>query len=313
MLRQFDSNEFEKQKEVLLIISERWAHGLISAEEMLGRITESFNEGQLEVQGYYRESDDALLGAIFLGHSSNRITWIHTDEDLIGDEEALDRVEASLLDYGVERLNENGRPVGIGMPFLNERLVSRILSLGFEVFDRAGMVIESDAILSLEDPPLPSGYSFSQYGPEKRAEVAKLVHASNMENIDLNVFPEFFTTEEDCVALVERIEDNVYGTFSAEGTTILGNSDEIVGVCFMTVRGDSGYIPEIAISPEHRRKGLGYAIALHALKQTARSSEEIEYLRLDVTLKNPALNLYKKLGFKIEREYSVYKHPGKGN
>jgi ribosomal protein S18 acetylase RimI-like enzyme len=313
MLRQFDADEFEKQKEVMLRISERWAQDQISAEEMLERIAAPFKNGNLEIQGFYRETDDALLGVLFLGHSSNRITWLHAEEELIADDEELANVESTMLDFGVEKLGMNGRPIGIGGPYLNERLVSLIISRGFEVYDRAGMVIDRDALLSIEDPPLANGLSFMSYESEKRDELAKLVYDSNIGNIDVNVFPEFFRTEEDCMTLIERIEDNVYGVFDAKSSTVLSNSGGIIGVCFITVREDSGYIPEIAIAPEHRRKGLGYAIALHALKQTAKSNEEVAYLRLDVTLKNPALNLYKKLGFKTEREYSVYKHPGKGN
>ena len=157
MLRQFDSDEFEGQKQVMLMISERFAQGEISAEEMLGRITEPFNTGRLEIHGFYRESDDALLGVVFLGHSSNRITWLHADEETIGDDETLTRVESALLDFGVEQLAKNRRPIGTNLAFLNDRLISLILSRGFEVYDRAAMVIERDAILSLEDPPLPDG------------------------------------------------------------------------------------------------------------------------------------------------------------
>ncbi len=169
------------------------------------------------------------------------------------------------------------------------------------------MTLEREEIEKLDSPVLPNGYSFSSYTSEMREEVADLIFKSNEDNIDIHVFPEFFGTIENTVKLLEDIEKSVYGKYKNPQSKIIMKDNECVGICFMSLTADdTGYIPEIAIQPSHRRLGLGRAILVHSLKEQARVEEGLVKIDLDVTLANHALNLYQSVGFKETQTYSMY-------
>lgn len=69
---------------------------------------------------------------------------------------------------------------------------------------------------------------------------------------------------------------------------------------------DSGYMHWVAVSPEHRRKGLGYTVSLavlHAFKEMKCKSAILE---TDVS-RSSAINLYLKLGFEPVYKYQSQK------
>ncbi|HEM55549.1 GNAT family N-acetyltransferase [Caldisericum sp.] len=67
---------------------------------------------------------------------------------------------------------------------------------------------------------------------------------------------------------------------------------------------DEYYISNVAIYPEFRGSGLGTKLMLYA-EQTA-SKRNLKYLSLDVERENEtAINLYKKLGYKITEEKTL--------
>ena len=71
---------------------------------------------------------------------------------------------------------------------------------------------------------------------------------------------------------------------------------ELLGYAGMQTVLDEGYINNIAVSPQHRRRGVASAL-LSAL--TARARElELSFLTLEVRAGNaPAISLYEKFGF----------------
>ena len=75
-------------------------------------------------------------------------------------------------------------------------------------------------------------------------------------------------------------------------------NDRIVGYVVAMLQGDSlGHIISIAVSPNHRRRGVGSALALRlldALKKLGAKSVRLEVRRSNVV----AQRFYKKLGFK---------------
>jgi ribosomal-protein-alanine N-acetyltransferase len=66
-----------------------------------------------------------------------------------------------------------------------------------------------------------------------------------------------------------------------------------------------GHIVSVAVMPEHRRKGIGQALIVEALNGMCSYGAKQCFLEVRVT-NDPAINLYKKLGFKITRTIHGY-------
>lgn len=70
-----------------------------------------------------------------------------------------------------------------------------------------------------------------------------------------------------------------------------------------------GHLISIAVLPSYRNKGVGKSLILEALKAVAYYNSESFYLEVRVSNKN-AINLYVKIGFKIERTLKHYYSDG---
>lgn len=66
-----------------------------------------------------------------------------------------------------------------------------------------------------------------------------------------------------------------------------------------------GHIVSVAVMPQHRRKGIGKALITEALNGMRSYGAKQCFLEVRVT-NDPAINLYKKLGFKITRTIHGY-------
>jgi ribosomal-protein-alanine N-acetyltransferase len=80
---------------------------------------------------------------------------------------------------------------------------------------------------------------------------------------------------------------------------------EIVGYLVMWIVLDEAHISNIAVAPEHRRKGIGEMLMRYALEMA--KSRGVFKVTLEVRETNlPAQNLYRKLGFRllgVRKEY----------
>jgi len=70
-----------------------------------------------------------------------------------------------------------------------------------------------------------------------------------------------------------------------------------------------GHIVSVAVLPEHRRAGIGNALVTEELKALSKNKAAECFLEVRVT-NEPAINLYKKLGFNIARKVSHYYFDG---
>jgi ribosomal-protein-alanine N-acetyltransferase len=66
-----------------------------------------------------------------------------------------------------------------------------------------------------------------------------------------------------------------------------------------------GHIVSVAVTPQHRRKGIGQALIVEALDGMRSYRAKQCFLEVRIT-NDPAINLYKKLGFKITRTIHGY-------
>ncbi|HID56397.1 TPA: ribosomal-protein-alanine N-acetyltransferase [Candidatus Poribacteria bacterium] len=80
---------------------------------------------------------------------------------------------------------------------------------------------------------------------------------------------------------------------------------EVVGYLDIWIVLDEAHITNIAVAPEHRRKGIGEKLMRHALEMA--KSKGVRKVTLEVRQGNiPAQNLYRKFGFKllgVRKEY----------
>jgi hypothetical protein len=112
------------------------------------------------------------------------------------------------------------------------------------------MIAEREIITSYTMEKLPNGYSIGLYSDEMEDQVANLMFKANKNNIDVLVFPHFFGTFEFCKRLIENTKNNHYGQWKDNISKVLLHDNKIIGTCLLTLKGDYGYIPDIAIDPE---------------------------------------------------------------
>ncbi|MFW9975573.1 MAG: GNAT family N-acetyltransferase [Candidatus Thorarchaeota archaeon] len=249
---------------------------------------------------YGEYSEDGILGGIaFFGKASKRINFVFADGNV--------DIEKRLFNALFERFKNDYSHIASGGRWISEELSEHIIEIGFAKYDRMSMTLSRRNIENLAEPKLSKEMSFEPYSPNLRDEISHLVFEGTNGHVDQNVFPDFFSSVEDCKRLLENIEANRFGDYRESSSWILYNNSVAIGVCFMTVRnGDTGYIPDIVVKGEFRGKGLGKAILVQSMKQLVESEPALTKVDLDVTLSNNAKYLYKSLGFEKVQENSTY-------
>ncbi len=83
----------------------------------------------------------------------------------------------------------------------------------------------------------------------------------------------------------------------------------LIGYAGMQAVLDEGYIANIAVSPDHRRKGVAGALIGELISHSL--NQGLSFLTLEVRESNyPAISLYKKFGFeKVGRRKNYYRLP----
>lgn len=67
-----------------------------------------------------------------------------------------------------------------------------------------------------------------------------------------------------------------------------------------------GYVKDLVVHPEHRRRGLGKALVLHTFGEFARRGIGRVTLKTDSTNTTQAWRLYERLGMRVEQTYDVF-------
>ena len=84
--------------------------------------------------------------------------------------------------------------------------------------------------------------------------------------------------------------------------------NEVLGYVGLQTVLDEGYITNVAVKKEHRRKGIAKALINELIKKL---ENELSFISLEVRLSNTAaINLYSSLGFKEEgKRKNFYEAP----
>ncbi|MFX0172994.1 MAG: GNAT family N-acetyltransferase [Candidatus Hodarchaeota archaeon] len=217
-----------------------------------------------------------------------------------------ENLEKRLFNSIFNELNSQYTIIRVAEIPLSSELKDHILASSFKQFDRWQMSIDRSTIQALPKLNFPSGYTFAKWNDDFREPLIELITNCNEQSVDNELFP-YFKNVNTVRAFIEDLRKNRWGRFEEKLTSILIHNDELIGVCFFTVLDNgNGYIPDIGILKTYQGKGLGKKLLIHSLKHYIELQDSKEIV-LDVTLKNAvALHLYKSLGFKFNREYSVF-------
>ncbi|MFX0053764.1 MAG: GNAT family N-acetyltransferase [Promethearchaeota archaeon] len=271
----------------------------------IDQVIENWNSREIEIIAKL-DAENQILGIVVLGLVSNSISIIFMTEAA----QALDKylvqdIQKELLEAGLNRLKTTGDWIQTSGT-LEGSLREHAKGLGFRGFERTSMEISRDVLERINDSPLSDDFSLLPFEEEMKETLGNLILRGHAGSIDLDVFPMFFSTEELAIKLIEDTIENRYGEFRRpDDSRVLLQADTLIGVCLITIRGNYGYIPDICIDPDLRRMGLGRTLLIHTLKRLMASYTDLDGVRLDVTLENPAKHLYDSIGFKELRRYEV--------
>lgn len=161
---------------------------------------------------------------------------------------------------------------------------------------------------SFNDYRLPNGYRLLPWDAEQICEHAEAKYFSFRHEIDADLF-ECLGDSEGCRRLMTEISDRE--DFLPEATWLavyVGGGREAIEYCG-TIQGIRashrvGGIQNIGITPPHRRRGVGTAMIVAALRGFQQVGLSRVYL--EVTCQNEqAVRLYRQLGF--QRTKTLYK------
>lgn len=297
MLRQIKEDELELIDPIMAKFGQESDSG--DSPNFMDSVKSSVKEGNAFVYGAFADNNN-LIGIGMFGNVSKRFSFVYAagNADL----------EVELVDTLFNNHSLDCSMIHTGGPWVTEVISNHLIELGFRKLDRAYMTLDRKSVEALDNPVLAENMSFEVYANSQIDELSQVVFKSNDGHIDQIVFPNFFGTPADCKTLIENIEKKVYGEYKEPYSWLLRENGLLIGACLMTIRnkGDTGYIPDIVVVPEHRGRGLGKAILIHSMKEIVAGEPDMVKVDLDVTLENDARFLYKSVGFEKVREYSMY-------
>ena len=156
----------------------------------------------------------------------------------------------------------------------------------------------------MEAVAAPRGYVVRAAKREDLREVIRLNRENLPENYSEDFFEEVLETnpESFLVAEEESRPDRLVGYIMCRveiGFPLLGRGPIV----------KRGHVISIAVAPEHRRKGVGTALMIGGMN--ALRSRGCSEVYLEVRVGNePAISLYRKLGFRVVRRIPGYYRDG---
>jgi ribosomal protein S18 acetylase RimI-like enzyme len=296
MIREIAVDELDIIDDILARMSRRLEGQL--PPDFKNQIRKSVSENKSALYCSFN-SEGHIDGIAGFGKVSQRIAFVFADNN--------QHVTQDLVSAVFNHFSQEFDFISVLGPFVDEATQKHLMNLGFCQYDRAKMSLDREKILKLKLPELPDHMTYEVYNNEQRASIADVVYKGNVDNIDGRVFPGFFGTLEATTKMLKDIESSRYGDYKEPYSWVLRDNGSVVGACFMTIRnGDTGYIPDIVITPDYQGKGLGRRLLLHSMKELLKGETDIVRVNLDVTLENRALLLYESFGFEVVQKNSVF-------
>lgn len=240
---------------------------------------------------------DELLGILQYSYSGTRanaiISWSDREagrEDLV----LLIREYVNSTPPGM-RLRISG--VHPGVP--QELMESVASGFSFVLNRRFEMTLELGKRYEITPP---GGFEFSPLLQHNEREMASLDMQAFQGTVDEHLFAE---TEEENRQLMKSLLSGDFGPVVSDASLYITAEQKPAGMIAVTDLGSDGFIADIAILQEFRKRGLGKYLVLNAANKCMELKKR--RLALWVSEKNtPAYSLYTSLGFQKTREGLYY-------
>lgn len=227
----------------------------------------------------------------------------------VGNEDIINK-KAALIKALKEDIEGKGyKVISYAMTGIQKDFVKKIAHFGFEFVGQAIVKFKFNNEKSVQifnkvkNKPIPEGLEIVNFDIKYAKDLVNLIYES-FENMQDYKFDPRFKTLEGCEDILAKIAESIYGVFLPEHSKILLENGIPKGFCFVNLTIDNlANVPLIGISPNLKYKGLGQLLLTHALDSVIKSvmSGELKLVELNATLDTdnlPAINMYRKLGFK---------------
>jgi ribosomal protein S18 acetylase RimI-like enzyme len=149
---------------------------------------------------------------------------------------------------------------------------------------------------------------FRRWSEDDFQSGAALITAAYREHVDSEINDQYRTLAGSLRFLNNIIRFPGCGTFDGDASFVARNrmSGGMLGLILCSrVRNDVGHVTQVCLAPEQRNRGLGQALISTAAGELRR--RHCNTLSLTVTQANVrAVELYKKLGFSIDRVFDAF-------
>lgn len=135
------------------------------------------------------------------------------------------------------------------------------------------------------------------------AELLYRIYASTRED-ELAVVPWDAAQKEAFLRMQFAAQDRYYhATFPDASYDLIVSGERVLGRLYVD-RGETAWnVIDLALLPEHRRKGIGTHLLKHVLAEAETAAKPV---RMHVERSNPARHLYDRLGFHQIADQGVY-------
>ena len=198
-----------------------------------------------------------------------------------------------------------------------EQFVEEIPNYGFKLIGLAVERFQFGNIKSIElykaykQPALPQSYQLVQWDVKYEQSIINVINNAFKDTSDA-LFDPRFASKEGSEDILNKITSGIYGNFLPECTTVLLYKGNPVGICLANITaGKIANIPLVGILKEHCSKGLGKAMLYNTLKLLIDCHlSHLSEVNVSTETNNyPALQMYRRLGFKEDYNYTQAYRP----
>jgi ribosomal protein S18 acetylase RimI-like enzyme len=145
----------------------------------------------------------------------------------------------------------------------------------------------------------PPGYRLVQWEESHQRQAEVVAVLSLVGSVDEVVVPD--VQDGRIGETLRQIREGSYPSIGpwieAASLVALDESGAVVGYIATVDMGTMGFVADIGVHPDHRRKGLGRLLVARSM--AALQAQTYPMIGLAVTDRNPAVRLYKQLGFQV--------------
>jgi len=149
---------------------------------------------------------------------------------------------------------------------------------------------------------------FRRWSEDDFQSAAALITAAYREHVDSEINDQYRTLAGSLRFLINIVRFPGCGTFDGDASFVARNrvSGAMLGLILCSrVKNDVGHVTQVCLAPEQRNRGLGQTLISTAAAELRR--HHCNTLSLTVTQANTrAVELYKKLGFSIDRVFDAF-------